>query len=121
MPLQKISHCSATSSSPRNPIELAWSLVKGYVAKHNKGFTLKEVEKLVPEGINMVTPALWEKFCRHTEKVEDEYWHKDGLIEDIVEEILINVEDDDSSDTSGSDSDDVLGADSDHLHSNLPL
>ena len=66
----------------------------------------------------MVTPALWEKFCRHTEKVEDEYWHKDGLIEDIVEEILINVEDDDdSSDTSGSDSDDDLGADSDHLHS----
>ena len=37
-----------------NPIELAWSLVKGYVAKHNKSFTLKEVEKLVPEGINII-------------------------------------------------------------------
>ena len=54
-----------------NPIELAWSVVKGYVAKH-KSFTLMEVEKLVPEGISMVTPTLWEKFCRHTEKVEEE-------------------------------------------------
>lgn len=45
-----------------NPIEMAWSLVKGYVAKNNKKFTLKEIEKLVPEGIREVTPALWKKF-----------------------------------------------------------
>ena len=25
------------------------------------------------------------------EKVEEEYWKKDGLVEDVVEEILINV------------------------------
>ena len=25
-----------------NPIELAWSVVKGYVAKHNQKFTLKD-------------------------------------------------------------------------------
>ena len=89
-----------------NPIKLAWSVVKGYVTKHNKSFTLKEVEKLVPEGMSMVTPALWEKFCHHTEKVEDEYWQKDGLIEDIVEEILINAEDD----CSDSDSNEDIGA-----------
>ena len=35
-----------------NPIELAWSVVKGYVAKHNQKVTLKEVEALVPEAIN---------------------------------------------------------------------
>ena len=28
-----------------NPIELAWSVIKGYVAKHKK-FTLTEVERL---------------------------------------------------------------------------
>ena len=73
-----------------NPIELAWSVAKGYVAKHNQKFTLKEVEALVPEAINTVTPAMWSKFCDHTKKVE-EYWKKDGLVEDVVEEILINV------------------------------
>ena len=79
-----------------NAIELAWSVVKGYVAKHNWKFTLKEVEALVPQAINTITPAMWKKFCDHTEKVEEEYWKKDGLVEDVVE-ILILV---------GSDSDD---------------
>ena len=79
----------------------AWSVVKGYVAKHNKKFTLKEVEALVPQAINSVTPTMWKKFCEHTEKVENEYWKKDGLVEDVVEEILINVGD--SSDDESSD------------------
>ena len=83
-----------------NPIELAWSVVKGYVAKHNKKFTLKEIEELVPQGISQVTPQMWKKFCDHTVKVEEEYWKKDGLVEDIVEEILITVGEDDDSDTS---------------------
>jgi transposase len=43
-----------------NPIELAWSVVKGYVAKHNK-FTSKEIEELVPQGISQVTPQIWKK------------------------------------------------------------
>ena len=46
-----------------NPIELAWSVVKGYVAKHNQKFTLKEVKALVLEAINTVTPATWRKFA----------------------------------------------------------
>ena len=47
--------------------------------------------------MGMVTPTMWEKFCAHTEKVEEMYWKKDGLIED-VEEIMLNVGDDDNSD-----------------------
>ena len=93
-----------------NPIELAWSVVKAYVAKHNKKFTLKEVEKLVPQAIKTVTPAMWKKFCDHTAKVEEEYWEKDGLVEDVVEEILINVGDDDDDE-----SDEELEPDEDDL------
>lgn len=76
-----------------NPIELAWAYVKGYVAKNNKTFTLNEVENLVREGINTVTPAMWHKFCQHCENVEDTYWERDGLVEDSVEEILIKAGD----------------------------
>lgn len=32
-----------------NPIEPTWSVVKGYVAKHNKNITLREVEKIIPQ------------------------------------------------------------------------
>ena len=95
-----------------NPIELAWSVVKGYVAKHNKKFTLKEIEELVPQGISQVTPQMWKKFCDHTVKVEEEYWKKDGLVEDIVEEILITVGEDDDSDTS----EEELEPDNDDVH-----
>ena len=94
-----------------NPIELAWSLVKGYVAKNNKKFTLKEIESLVPEGIKKVTPPLWKKFVEHTEKVEDEYWERDGLVEDVVEEIMINVGDDSDDESS----DEELEPDEDDL------
>ena len=94
-----------------NPIELAWSVVKGYVAKHNQKFTLKEVEALVPQAINTITPAMWKKFCDHTEKVEEEYWKKDGLVEDIVEEILIHV----GSDSDDESSDEELEPDDDDL------
>jgi GTP cyclohydrolase FolE2 len=37
--------------------------------------------------------------CDHTVKVEEEY-SKDGLVEDVVEEILIRVGEDDDNDTS---------------------
>ena len=93
-----------------NPIELAWSVIKGYVAKHNKRFTLSEVERLTREAIEKVTPTLWEKFCAHTAKVEEMYWKKDGLIED-VEEIILNVGDDDDDD----DSDDEVKPDEDDV------
>ena len=46
-----------------NPIELAWSVIKGYVAKHNKKFTLTEVERLTREAMGMVTPTMWESFA----------------------------------------------------------
>ena len=77
------------------PHRVGRSVVKGYVTKHNKKFTLKEIEELVPHGIRQVTPQMWKKFCDHTVKMEEEYWKKD-LIEDVVEEILNTVGDDDS-------------------------
>lgn len=92
-----------------NPIELAWSVLKGFVARNNKKFTLREVEALVIQGINTVTPAMWTSFCRHTENVENEYWKRDCLVEEVVEEMLIDVgdsSDDESSDEELSDSDD---------------
>lgn len=106
-----------------SPIELAWSVVKGYVAKHNNKFTVKEVEGLLPKAIKIITPAMWEKFCNHTVKVEEfletfcshtvkveEFWKRDGLVEDVVEEILIRVSsgsDDESDDEPESDDDDI--------------
>ena len=40
-----VAHCEL------NPIELAWANVKEYIRKHNKQFTMSEIEILTPIGI----------------------------------------------------------------------
>ena len=65
-----------------NPIELAWASVKGYVARHNKMYNLKEVERLTPEGIKHTTTEMWVKFCMHAMKVECNACNDEDLDED---------------------------------------
>ena len=68
-----IAHCEL------NPIELAWASVKGYVAKHNKDFNLKEVSRLTADGFKHTTTDMWRNFCRHVVDVENRYIEKDGI------------------------------------------
>lgn len=74
-----------------NPIELIWAQVKSYVARKNTTFKLADVEKLCRESLSLVTAENWKKACEHTQKLEDEYWAKDGLIETEVEKLMINA------------------------------
>ncbi|XP_051171071.1 uncharacterized protein LOC127287955 [Leptopilina boulardi] len=48
-----------------NPIEMAWSVVKGHVKTNNTTFKLPDVLKLFHEGIQRVTPQLWSNFINH--------------------------------------------------------
>ena len=62
----------ASCSYPElNPVALVRS---GYKARHTKKLP-------VPEAMKIVTPAVWNKYCDHIERVEEEYWEKDGLVE----------------------------------------
>ena len=94
-----VAHCEL------NPIELAWAVVKDYCRKHNQAFTLKGVKELIPHGIQQATPDMWKHFCDHVEKVAEEYWEKDGLLEDAVEEFIIEVSDSEDDDDESCDSD----------------
>ena len=82
-----VAHCEL------KPIEV-WASVKGYVAKHNRDYTFAEVERLTPEGLKHTTTEMWRHFCRHVVDVENEYFEKDGIVEDVVEEMIIAVGDD---------------------------
>ena len=76
-----VAHCEL------NPIEMAWSQVKGHVKDNNKKyediqvtgtinintfarFTLTEVKELVYEGFGKVTPEKWQSLVNHTEKLK---------------------------------------------------
>ncbi|KAJ4426669.1 hypothetical protein ANN_26467 [Periplaneta americana] len=42
-----------------------------------------------------VTEDNWRKTCEHVEKVEQFYWEKDGLVDEISDRFVINLDDTD--------------------------
>ena len=84
-----VGHCEL------NPIELAWAQVKGYAARKNtgiSGFTMENILQLAREGMLEVTPDRWAGCVEHVrEKVEKHYWEVDGLRDDLVERMVIEV------------------------------
>ncbi|XP_062520191.1 uncharacterized protein LOC134195205 [Corticium candelabrum] len=86
-----VAHCEL------NPIELVWADVKRYLKVHNKTFKLADLEQLVPDAFQSVTPEMWAKHCQHVQEEEERFWEKDGLQEESVEEYIIELgtEDDD--------------------------
>ena len=97
-----VAHCEL------NPIELAWASVKSYVAKHNKNFNITEIQRLTTDRFTHTTADMWRRFCRHVVDIENDYIQKDGLREDTVEEMIINIGEDDSDDETDDDDDDLI-------------
>lgn len=82
-----------------NPIELVWADVKGYIARKNVTFTFPDLQGLLAEGISQVTPEKWKKCIDHVvQTMEPEMWRLDGIVDVLVEPMIINFDDDDDSD-----------------------
>ena len=75
-----------------NAIELIWAQVKIHVAKHNISFKSGEVKALFDSAIRKVAPENWKRACEHVIKTEQFYWEKDGLVDDITDRLVINLE-----------------------------
>ncbi|XP_015380395.1 PREDICTED: uncharacterized protein LOC107174087 [Diuraphis noxia] len=71
--------------SELNPIELAWSFVKQHVKTNNTTFTLTDVQKLLHEGVERVTPLMWKNYINHVIKVEDKFFELDFIIDELLE------------------------------------
>ncbi|XP_008178574.1 uncharacterized protein LOC103307901 [Acyrthosiphon pisum] len=69
-----------------NPIEMAWSVIKNHVKSNNKTFKLKDVQKLLIEGVNKVTEEMWRNFISHTENEEDKFWNIDMIVDELMAE-----------------------------------
>ena len=81
------------------------------MAKHNVKFNLTEVQ-LTPEGFQHTTVDMWKKFCRHVVDIENNYFDKDGLVDNMVDEIIIKYYGDEMEDE---DEDNLLDEDDRHL------
>jgi len=81
-----------------NTIELIWAQIKGYVAERNKKFTITEIKKLTHEAMENVTGSDWEKAVKHTKTVIERAWENEGIMEEAVERVIINLGAEDSDD-----------------------
>lgn len=89
-----------------NPIELGWAQIKKYIRERNTTgeLSLKRLLELTKEAVNAVSRSHWAGFLKHTQTVEEEYWTKDGIMEDAVDSLIIPLGDLDDSDSSCGDS-----------------
>jgi hypothetical protein len=89
-----------------NPEELIWSQVKHHVAKKNKSFKMKDIQKLFEEALENVTPKDWENACRHVMDIEKSYWDKDNICDINIPDIVVKLAEDSDSENSSHTSDD---------------
>jgi transposase len=78
-----------------NAIELVWAQIKGYVAARNKAFRMREVKELLEEAVRKVSTDDWDNCVRHMiQKVENEMWKLDNIIEESEERLVIDLNED---------------------------
>ncbi|XP_076643316.1 uncharacterized protein LOC143353694 [Halictus rubicundus] len=71
-----------------NPMELAWAKIKRIIRENNTGTLSSAVLKaLTRSAIKSVTVEDWMKFCKHTEKIENQYREKDRKLDEGTQPI----------------------------------
>jgi hypothetical protein len=87
-----------------NAIELAWAKVKNTVRENNitGDLSLSKLQLATQEAINGVTKEDWIGYCSHVQKVENEFWEKDRVLENAVDSLVVSLESD-STDSNTSD------------------
>ena len=68
---------------------MIWVQIKKYLATHNHEKKFNVVKNLCFEAVNKVTPENWAGAVRHCENIEEEYWTKDGLVDDEIPPIIM--------------------------------
>src|SRR5262249_35385978 len=84
-----------------NPIEEAWGLTKGFVARKNDGSSFQHVRSLVFMGFNKVTQEIWEKLVRRTHANEDKMVaeHRIAIFTSKdINDMIIDIDDGDDRD-----------------------
>lgn len=81
-----------------NPIELIWAEIKNFVAEHNTTFKFADMKTIFHNAIATVTTEKWKKCIDHVQqKVEQNMWKLDNIIEHKIEQLVINLNDSNTS------------------------
>ncbi|XP_076248918.1 uncharacterized protein LOC143188498 [Calliopsis andreniformis] len=86
-----------------NPIQLAWAQMRQAITQKDPlALSSSDLQIFTYEAMNEIKSEQWAMFYKHVQKLEKEYWDKDCLIEEIMDDLPIQIQ---SSSDSDSDSD----------------
>ena len=91
-----------------NPIELIWAQIKNKVAKENRTFKLKEVNELLLQPIKDIKSSHWKICVEHIIKEEEKMCKLDGIMDTIIEPLIISIDAESNTSFGGSDTDTEL-------------
>lgn len=75
-----------------NPIELIWNMVKRKVSEKNMSrVPLSELKQNTRDAFSTITKDDWIGAIQHVNQISDDYWTRDGLLEEELDRIIINV------------------------------
>jgi hypothetical protein len=52
---------------------------------------LQKLLQVSKDAMALATKEDSEGFCRHTQTVESQYWERDGILPDVIDRIVINL------------------------------
>ena len=87
-----------------NPIELVWGTLKNYVSTENADLKVETDEKLFRDKTDQLLKEFWENCVKHVIKIEDDYLMSDPIANLQVDEMIFEVDPDDTSGSDASDS-----------------
>lgn len=74
-----------------NLIELFWADMKMYIARTNVSFPIDELRNLFVKLAQKITSEEWDKCVAHIiMKVKPQMWFLDGVVDCLVESMIIN-------------------------------
>ncbi|XP_067004719.2 uncharacterized protein [Anabrus simplex] len=74
-----------------NAIEHIWVQLKDCVGRNSKDLNAPDIELLVREAVQTITPSDWNVAVCQTRKTAEEAWGKEKILEESVEKLVMTV------------------------------
>ncbi|KAL4121045.1 hypothetical protein QTP88_013630 [Uroleucon formosanum] len=68
-----------------NPLKLVYSIVKNHVKKNNIMYELTDLQKLINNEVQRVTPDMWANFVGQTIKEEEKLYNVDHITDELLD------------------------------------
>ncbi|PSN37128.1 hypothetical protein C0J52_12590 [Blattella germanica] len=98
-----------------NAMDLVWKKVETAISERNTPMneSLEDLRKLVICACSSVSASDWNGFCNHMKELEIQYWNKDVILDEAIDEVILNITKTNNVDDVSMSEDDLSSSDDD--------